>query len=473
MLFNSLEFILFLAANAALFVLFPSGWRWAVLLVASYLFYGLFSWWFPIVLAGNTLLTYFFCLRMRQNQPIWLVFALASNLGLLFFFKYFDFFSQSAQSLATSLGLSFSAPVLHLVMPIGISFFSFQAVAYAIDVHAGRILPERHLGRFAVFLAFFPKLLAGPIERGASFLPQLQEEKTPNLERILSGIGLFTWGVFKKVVIADRLGLYVDRIFLSPGDYSGLTLILTAYCFTIQIYADFSAYTDMARGCGRIFGFELLENFRFPYLARSIADFWRRWHISLTSWFRDYLYIPLGGNRTSAHQWAVNIMVVFLLSGLWHGANWTFVIWGGLHGFYYLFGRWTAPIRQRFTLLLRLKGIPLAVLQTLITFHLVALAWVFFRAENLQTAFVFLSGVSHGFSESIYWGPSQFSSALTWFLAGFFFGLEFLQSLNLSERAQKLTVLMGTWLPALVYPFLLVSIFLFGAGRNDFIYFHF
>jgi len=334
MLFNSLEFYMFFAVVFLFWLAVPSRLRWLPLLVASYIFY--FTWkpWYSLILlfctAGTWLLTNKIIeVKNAAHKKRLLVVALCINLCPLLFFKYTNFFNDSLCSLFLLFGFSCPMSRFDILLPVGISFYTFQAVSYCVDVYQGRIEPERHAGIFALYMAFFPKLISGPIERGANLLPQLRKPGLFQNRLFLSGIQLFFWGLFKKIVIADRLGMYVDMVFGHPHDYWGKTVILAAWFFTLQIYCDFSAYTDMAIGCGRIFGIELSQNFNFPYLARSVAEFWKRWHITLTSWFRDYVYVPLGGNRMSTGRWAFNIMAVFLLSGLWHGAAWTFVLWGG------------------------------------------------------------------------------------------------------------------------------------------------
>ena len=394
MLFNSLHFLLFFPLVAGLYFALPSRWRAPLLLVASYYFY--LSWRpiYGVLLAATTLLDYYSGVRMSRlatpaRRRPWLYLSLASNLGTLFVFKYFNFFREAAGALAAAVHVPFAAPTLALVLPVGVSFYTFQSVAYIVDVYQGRLPAEQQLGRFALFVAFFPQLVAGPIERGGQMLPQLRQRHDFDYGRVASGLRLMAWGMFKKVVIADRLALLVNPVFDHPRQFDSLALLLAVAAFTGQIYADFSGYTDLARGAARVLGYHLVLNFRQPYLAASVGDFWRRWHLSLSGWFRDYVYIPLGGSRRGAARTQFNVLAVFLLSGLWHGASWTFVAWGALHGTYLVAESLTQPMRtalaQRLGLAARpalLRGLGVAT-----TLALVAYAWIFFRANSLPDAF--------------------------------------------------------------------------------------
>jgi D-alanyl-lipoteichoic acid acyltransferase DltB (MBOAT superfamily) len=465
MLFNSPEFLIFFTVTTGFYFVVPHRFRWAVLLTASYVFYMSWQYRYVFVLLLSTVATYYAALRMQRagenyqrRMFLWLSFTV--NFGLLFFFKYFNFFNESFRSLFEWLHMAYMIPHLDVLLPVGISFFTFQAVAYTLDVYHHKIEAESHLGHFSLYLAFFPKLLAGP-------------KHDIDLKRMLSGVRLFFWGLFKKVVIADRLAVYVDLVFGNAQDYWGRTLLLATYFFTLQIYCDFSAYTDMARGCGRILGLELMENFRFPCFARSISGFWRRWHISLTSWFRDYLYIPLGGNRVSPRRWRVNILLVFLLSALWHGANWTFVMWGALHGFFYLIGKATKSFRESVVEAFGIKGVLLIVLQTVVTFHLTALAWIFFRANSLSDAYYIVAHLFQGISSPLYWGPSQFSTVLTAFLTMLFILAEAVYYYHPEEARSFRIKRIPFPVKGFAYCIILLTISLCGVSQNDFIYFHF
>ncbi|MVN78585.1 MBOAT family protein [Hymenobacter sp. HMF4947] len=403
MLFNSLHFLVFFPVVLGLYFGLPQRWRAPLLLVASYYFYLSWKPLYGLLLAATTLLDYYSGVRMSrlateaQRRP-WLYLSLASNLGTLFIFKYFNFFREAAVELATALHLPLGVPTLALVLPVGVSFYTFQSVAYIVDVYKGRLAAEQHLGRFALFVAFWPQLVAGPIERGGQMLPQLRERHQFDYGRAASGLRLMAWGMFKKVVIADRLALLANPVFDHPHRFEGLPLLLAILAFTGQIYADFSGYTDLARGAARVLGYQLVLNFRQPYLATSVGDFWRRWHMSLSGWFRDYVYIPLGGSRRGAARTQLNVFLVFLLSGLWHGASWTFIVWGALHGTYLVLESLTAPGRTTLAQQLGLATRPLLLraLGMACTLALVAYAWIFFRANSLSDAFYIGTHVFQG-----------------------------------------------------------------------------
>ncbi len=399
MLFNSLHFLIFFPVVAGLYFGLPPRWRGPWLLLASYYFYMSWRAAYALLLLATTLLDYFSGYRMgqlptKQARRPYLYLSLVSNLGTLFVFKYFNFFRDAAGQLAGALHLPLAAgPGLGLLLPVGVSFYTFQSVGYILDVYQGRLEAERNLGRFALFVAFFPQLVAGPIERGGHMLPQFRQTHDFDYQRVVSGLRLMAWGLFKKVVVADRLALLVNPVFNHPRQHAeGPLLVLATLAFTFQIYGDFSGYTDMARGAARVLGFDFNLNFRQPYLAASVPEFWRRWHISLSSWFRDYLYIPLGGSRVGAFRAYGNLLAVFLVSGFWHGANWTFLAWGGLHGLLLVASTWARPLRERLAALAGLAARPRLRhgLGVLTTFAVVAYAWIFFRANTLSDA-VFVS----------------------------------------------------------------------------------
>ena len=395
MLFNSLHFLVFFPLVVGLYYCLPPRGRGALLLLASYYFYMSWRAAYALLLLVTTALDYYSGVRMsrlpekRQRRP-WLVLSLASNLGTLFVFKYFNFFRDAAVGLAGVLHLSVGAgPALGLLLPVGVSFYTFQSVGYIIDVYQGRLEAERNFGRFALFVAFFPQLVAGPIERGGHMLPQFRRARAFDYARVVSGLRLMAWGLFKKVVVADRLALLVNPVFNNPQQHpEGPLLVLATLAFTFQIYGDFSGYTDLARGAARVLGFEFNLNFQQPYQAASVPEFWRRWHISLSSWFRDYVYIPLGGSRVGPARAYGNLLAVFLISGLWHGANFTFVVWGGLHGLYLVLSTWARPARAWLAQRTGLAAYPglRRGLGVLVTFVLVAYAWIFFRANSLADA---------------------------------------------------------------------------------------
>ncbi|GAA4434234.1 MBOAT family protein [Pontibacter saemangeumensis] len=409
MLFNSFEFLVFFPTVALLYFLFPYRFRWVLLLIASYTFYMFWRVDYAIILVISTLIDYG-CSRMMDKYPEeerdkrkpWLWVSMLSNLGILFTFKYYNFFNTAAKDLAEVLGVGYAAPAFELLLPMGISFYTFQTMSYTIDVYYGRIKAEKHLGIFALFVIFFPQLVAGPIERAGNLLDQLRKKHDFNYQRVTDGLKLMAWGLFKKVVIADRLAVMVNQVYNNPTDYEGIPLIIATVFFAFQIYCDFSGYSDIAIGSAQVMGFRLMENFRRPYFSKSIREFWGRWHISLSTWFRDYLYIPLGGNRVLKWRWYYNIFIVFLVSGLWHGANWTFIVWGALHGFYQVFGFLTSKRRD---MLVRKIGLDrhedfYRVVQVGTTFALVCFAWIYFRANSIGDAWYITTHIFSGLAES-------------------------------------------------------------------------
>jgi alginate O-acetyltransferase complex protein AlgI len=345
----SFEFIVFFVLVVAVFFMVPHRFRWIYLLAASYFFY---MWWDPkyaLLILTTTVIVYLTGLLMHNRtarvKKLCVGLSVASNLAILFVFKYFYFFNNSIRDLLGIFGVNYTVPVLNLLLPVGISFYTFQALSYTIDVYRGSREPERHFGMFALYVSFFPTLLAGPIERSTRLLPQLYRKVEFNYDRVVSGLVLMVWGFFQKLIIADRLAQYVNLVYSDPHLFKGLPLLFATYFFAIQVYCDFSGYTDIAIGTAQVMGYELMPNFRRPFFADSIGELWRRWHISLISWFRDYLYIPLGGNKVSKLRWHLNTLLVFTLSGLWHGAQWTFVTWGAMNGVLIVVSRLTGRMR--------------------------------------------------------------------------------------------------------------------------------
>jgi D-alanyl-lipoteichoic acid acyltransferase DltB (MBOAT superfamily) len=397
MLFNSLQFALFLPLVFTVHWTLPHRGRIVFLLIASYLFYG---WWDPrflTLIAISTLVDYFVARALettadeRRRRLVFLM-SIVANLGILGFFKYSGFFVQSAADLLNSLGVEANPAFLRVVLPVGISFYTFQTMSYTFDVFRRRIPAERDLLSFALFVSYFPQLVAGPIERAGRLLPQIKAERDfPSWERIASGLVLIGLGLFKKVAIADVMAPIANAAFANPSSQSSLALLVGVYAFALQIYGDFSGYTDIARGASRLFGIELMRNFEQPYLSRNITEFWRTWHVSLSSWLHDYLYVPLGGNRKGPRRTYLNLMIVMVLGGLWHGAAWTFVVWGTLHGIFLAVHRMLGHYSPR-----GFQGrfsFRRDVLRALLTFNLVCVAWVFFRAPSIESAWDYLSGL--------------------------------------------------------------------------------
>ncbi len=395
MQFNSLVYLAFLPTVALLYWISGPRLRLLLLLVASYLFYGFWDYRFLSLIALSSAVDFAAGLRIhssndRRSRDRWLLLSLCVNLGALGFFKYYNFFADSLVTALEALHVPASLPALSIVLPVGISFYTFQTMAYTIDVYRGDTEPCRDALAFFVYVSFFPQLVAGPIERAGSLLPQILAPRALSAGRVKSGAALVLRGLFKKVVVADTAATLVNRVFDTPHLFSGPVLLLATYAFAVQIYGDFSGYTDIARGSARILGIELMENFQQPYFARNITEFWRRWHISLSSWLRDYLYIPLGGNRLGRVRTYLNLMVVMLLGGLWHGASWNFVIWGGLHGALLTIHRATrGPGGDRAPS----RSVP-DLVHLAVTFHLVCLGWIFFRAVDLGTAATIVSRIA-------------------------------------------------------------------------------
>ena len=350
-----------------------------------------------VLIIGSTLVDYCCAIAMenrpeKKDKKKFLYISLMMNLGLLFFFKYFNFFSDSVNAIFQQVNIFAEMPAYNLLLPVGISFYTFQTLSYSIDVYNGETKAERHLGIFALYVSFFPQLVAGPIERSSTLLPQFRQKFDVNYERIKHGMMLILWGFLLKVVIADRLSEYVDVVYNNPESYNGLQKLIASYFFAFQIYGDFAGYSYIAIGVALIMGYQLMTNFRRPYFSQSIREFWSRWHISLSTWFRDYVYIPLGGNRVVKWRWYYNLFITFLVSGLWHGANWTFVIWGALHGFFLVAA---IVLKEKIfdpSNLVKSKKVN-AFLNIFITFHLVVLGWIFFRINSVGAAFPFIGDI--------------------------------------------------------------------------------
>jgi D-alanyl-lipoteichoic acid acyltransferase DltB (MBOAT superfamily) len=403
MLFNSVEFLIFFPVVVVIYFATPHKYRWVLLLIASYYFYMSWKAEYLILIIISTLVDYFLAIQIgktynKLNRKILLVLSLTSNLGLLFAFKYFNFLNDSIRHIFNLFSLSYQVPGFDLLLPVGISFYTFQTLSYTIDVYRGKKEPEKHLGIFAVYVSFFPQLVAGPIERATNLIPQFHKKLDFDYERVTDGLKLMAWGFFKKLVIADRLAIMVNTVYNNPTQYEGIHFIVTTIFFAFQIYCDFSGYSDIAIGGAKVMGYKLMNNFDRPYSSKSIFEFWKRWHISLSTWFRDYLYIALGGNRVIKWRWYYNLFIVFLISGLWHGASWTFVIWGALNGFYLVFAIFTKEIRIKFVRLISLDRFPklYKYIQLSITFTLICFAWIFFRANNISDAFYIISHLFDG-----------------------------------------------------------------------------
>jgi D-alanyl-lipoteichoic acid acyltransferase DltB (MBOAT superfamily) len=481
MLFNSVEFAVFLPV---LFLIYWFGTRRDIkiqnilLLVASYFFYGWWDWRFLSLIIFSSAVDYSVGIALgkqvqQRKRKLLLLVSILVNIGFLGFFKYFNFFAESFAQAFTLLGKDIVADRLNIILPVGISFYTFQTLSYTIDVYKRKLEPTTDVVAFFAFVAFFPQLVAGPIERATNLLSQFTKRRTITYNEAADGIRQILWGFFKKIVIADSCAGIVNDIFTNYSDYNGSTLVLGAVLFAFQIYGDFSGYSDIAIGTARLFGFNLMRNFAFPYFSRDIAEFWRRWHISLSTWFRDYLYIPLGGSKGSNWLKVRNILIIFIVSGFWHGANWTFIVWGAINAIYFiplmLLKRnrlYTNQVAEKSAL-----PRPGELFQMLLTFSLITLAWVFFRAESLSHAFSFLGGI---FSKTLFIKPE----IMPWeVLIMIFFAiiLEWIQrkkqhTLEFFPTRRNLKFL--RWI---FYFFLLLLIYFFGefSSSYEFIYFQF
>jgi D-alanyl-lipoteichoic acid acyltransferase DltB (MBOAT superfamily) len=384
-IFHSLDFVVFFCAVVAIYWRLPQRGQNGLLLVASYFFYGYVHPWFLILIASSTLVDYLSARGMERwpsRRRLCMGVSIVSNFGMLGFFKYFNFFADNVAAVLAAIHLHVSPPVLRVVLPVGISFYTFQAMSYTVDVFRGELRARRSLLDVAVFISFFPHLVAGPIQRASYLLPQVEAKRHFSLARASSGFYLMVWGFFKKLVIADNVGVIANKVF-ALHDPSFEILWAGVFAFAIQIYADFSAYTDIARGSSRWLGFELTENFDHPYLARTPADFWRRWNISLSTWFRDYVYIPLGGSRATGASWARNVIITFLLSGLWHGASWNYVLWGAYHGLLLVLTRAHQILRAPPPVEPRMRGV-IVPLKIAGMFALTVFGWLLFRETEFH-----------------------------------------------------------------------------------------
>ncbi len=393
MLFNSIEFVIFFVLVTSLYFLLPHKYRWFLLLAASCYFYMAFVPVYILILFFTIVIDYFAGIWIEEAQGKkkrqFLVLSLVANIGVLAVFKYYNFLNDNLTFLLHGAGWENPIPYLSILLPIGLSFHTFQAMSYTIEVYRGHQKAERHFGIYSLYVMFYPQLVAGPIERPQNLLFQFRTEHKFDYERVVSDLRLMLWGFFKKLVIADRLAIYVNAAYGNPDEHTGMTLAIATMFFAFQIYCDFSGYSDIAIGAARVMGYDLMKNFNRPYLSASISEFWSRWHISLSTWFKDYLYISMGGNRVPIPRWYFNLFFTFLISGLWHGANWTYIIWGALNGAYLVF----ALIRTRYIDKHLENKVPLPAWMKktgniLVTFILICFSWIFFRAASVQDAFL-------------------------------------------------------------------------------------
>lgn len=478
MLFNSFGYAIFLPIVFILYWFVVSKSLKAqnvLLLIASYFFYSCWDWRFLFLLMFSTGLDYFTGLKIyraetKKAKKTWLWISIVVNLGFLGFFKYYNFFIDSFASLLQSFGLQPNIPTLQIILPVGISFYTFHGLSYVFDIYNKKIKPTTDFINYSLFVSFFALLVAGPIERATHLLPQVENPRKFDYARATDGLRQILWGLFKKVVIADTCAVYVNMIFDNSGSYSGSTLVVGAVFFAFQIYGDFSGYSDIALGSARLFGFELLKNFSFPYFSRDIAEFWRRWHISLSSWFRDYLYIPLGGSKGGIYSKVRNTFIIFLVSGFWHGANWTFIAWGALNAIYFLPLLLLNRNRSNLEIVAQGKLFPTfrEIAGIIITFSLTVFAWIFFRAENLSHASQYVSTI---FSTSLFQMP-QVLPVYVLFLIAIFMLIEWLgreQQYGLAKIGLKWPAILR-WI---FYISMTIFILFSSDKKQQFIYFQF
>ena len=482
MLFNSLTFLVFFVVVTGLYFLLPHRFRWFLLLLASCFFYMFFKPVYILILFGTIIIDYYAGIKLEEIQDkkkkkFFLILSLIANIGVLVVFKYFNFINENISQVLVHVGVQNPIPFLKILLPIGLSFHTFQAMSYTIEVYRGNQKAERHFGIYALYVMFYPQLVAGPIERPQNILHQFRIQHNFEYANVSAGLKLMLWGFFKKLVIADRLAIGVDEVYNHLDSYTGIALILATVFFSIQIYCDFSGYSDIAIGAAKIMGFTLMVNFNRPYASRSISEFWTRWHISLSSWFKDYLYIPLGGNRVKVSRLYFNLFIVFMISGLWHGASWTFIIWGALHGIYLITALVTKNIGLRISDFF--KKLKLSFLVNAFNigfvFALITFAWLFFRAKTTHDAFYVVKHLldihSINMAKDIYLNNGQDFFVTSIFVIFFMEVVQYINSnyRNLLFKHPSAIVRWGFCFS------LIIMICVFGVYHNDseFIYFQF
>lgn len=479
MFFNSIEYAIFLPIVFILYwFVFKKSYKIQniLLVISSYFFYACWDWRFMFLLGFSTILDFVSGLQIAKvnsklSKKIWLILSVGINLGFLGVFKYYNFFVESFAELLASFGLTAHFTTLNIILPVGISFYTFHGLSYVFDIYNDKIKPCHSWINYSLFVSFFPLLVAGPIERATHLLPQVEKARTFNYSKSIDGLRQILWGLFKKVVIADNCAVLADSVFNNSDQYHGSSLILGAIFFTIQIYGDFSGYSDIALGSARLLGFELLKNFSFPYFSRDIAEFWRRWHISLSSWFKDYLYIPLGGSRGTMVQTIRNTFIIFLVSGFWHGANWTFLMWGGLNALFIMPSIIFKSNRRNLNVVAQGRILPSVteVLQVASTFLLSTFAWIFFRAESIHHAFYFIKDI---FTPELFSLPKMYSGQVL-LLILLFFSVEWMGREN-NYAIEKIGLkVKSSFLRWAFYYTIGILIFLYSGHHQAFIYFQF
>ena len=482
MLFNSLDFAIFLP------IVFLLYWfvaqknlklQNALIVVASYVFYGWWDWRFLSLIIFSTVVDYFIGQRLRtedkqSKRKILLLTSIIVNLGFLGFFKYYNFFLENFVDAFSLFGMQITANSLNIILPVGISFYTFQTLSYTIDVYRKKLEPTKDFMAFSSFVCFFPQLVAGPIERATNLLPQFYKKRTFEYHKAVDGMRQILWGLFKKVVIADNCAEFANQIFNNSADMNGSTLVLGAIFFTFQIYGDFSGYSDIAIGTSRLFGFDLKQNFATPYFSRDIAEFWRRWHISLSTWFRDYLYIPLGGSRGGTWMKVRNTFLIFLVSGFWHGANWTFIIWGALNAIYFLPLLLTNQNRKNLGPIAEGKLLPSfdELIAMITTFIITVFAWIFFRSDSVSQALTILIEI---FSDSLFEFPNFSGMRRSLKIMSIVLIFSFFEWFGRHEKyaLERLGIKYHKTLRYLLYYIILLLITLYSGNDQEFIYFQF
>ncbi|WP_109831567.1 MBOAT family O-acyltransferase [Reichenbachiella versicolor] len=480
MIFNSIDFAIFLPIVLTIYwIIDRNNFKLQNLFIAftSYFFYGWWNWTFLTLIFASTIVDYLIGRNLvksvvKRKRKLLLGLSISFNIGILLYFKYFNFFLENFTTAFSFFGYKLESESLNVILPVGISFYTFQTLSYTIDVYRKKIDPTHNFIAFIAFVSFFPQLVAGPIERASHLLPQFLKKRKLDYSLFVSGANQILWGLFKKIVIADRLAIVVNEIYNSPNEYHGFTLILATILFAFQIYCDFSGYSEIAIGTAKLFGFDLMQNFNLPYFSASLSEFWRNWHISLSTWFRDYLYIPLGGNKTSKVRWYMNILIVFIISGFWHGANWTFIIWGAIHGVALI-------IEANFSLIKTPKVPFVYMLKRTTTFVIVCLGWVFFRSNSLENAMYILNNIMdfsgyHLSQLNLYIVPTEKNTvfaidiflSILLILALAFIEYFFLQKSNFQMLRFRYKLLLYT---VCIWSILVLGSF----EKNEFIYFQF
>lgn len=497
MLFNSLDFLVFFPIVTLVYFVIPKKIRYIWLLLASYYFYMCWNTTYALLMLTSTVITYvsgiLISLADRNKsekkallyKKLSVALSFVLNIGILFYFKYFDFAVENINALLSNFNLVLLTPDFDVILPVGISFYTFQALSYTVDVYRKDVKPEINFLRYALFVSFFPQLVAGPIERSSNLICQISETHSFDSKRVSRGLMLMLWGFFQKLVIADRAAYLVNTVYNNAKDYTGLAVIFATVMFAFQIYCDFSSYSDIARGAAEVMGFKLMKNFDTPYFSKSVAEFWRRWHISLSTWFRDYLYIPLGGNRKGKIRKNINLMIVFLVSGLWHGANWTFVVWGGLNGLYQVVGDIIKPIKNKISCVLGTDKTVFSnkLMKTIVTFALICFSWIFFRANTIKDAFILVENMFSEFNPWILTDGTLFNMGLDsadMLVLVFSLAVLFVVSVAKYKKLEirEWLCCQGIWFRYTVYLLAVFSILIFGIygtgyDASQFIYFQF